>query len=210
MPDIITFGIIGFSVLFSFTCFQNQDRFYKHAFIPERIYNHKEHYRFLSHAFVHGDEMHLFFNMLGLYFFGTELESFFTSHYSPFSGKLIFLVFYTSSIYASSLPQYFKNKSVSGHVSVGASGAVNAVVFAYIMIYPTSKLGLLLLPFMIPAWIFGVVYLGISYYLATRNGKNRGFDRIDHAAHFWGASYGISFICLLEPELIPRFLEKIF
>ena len=208
--NILTYGIIAFTSIFSFFSFGREEKLSKFAFNPYLIKHYKEHYRFLSHAFIHANEMHLLFNMIGLYFFGTFLEDYFSLvMFGPLYGKIIFLLFYTSAIYASSLPQYFKQKDLRGQASLGASGAVNAIVFAYIVINPASKLSFFLIPIGIPAWIFGFFYLGMSYYLSKRK-NNRGFvDMIDHSAHFWGALYGVVFICALDPQLILQFLLKI-
>lgn len=208
--NILTFGLIGFTVLFSFLSFGDERKLTKYAFTPYLIKSNKEHYRFLSHAFIHADEMHLFFNMLGLYFFGTYLEDYLCIVlYGPLKGRIMFLVFYTTAIYAASLPQYFKQRNSGNQSSLGASGAVNAIVFAYIMVNPTSKLSFFLIPIGIPAWIFGIFYLGMSYYLSKRKNKNGVIDMIDHSAHFWGALYGIIFMIVLEPDLLSDFFLKI-
>ncbi|MFN6038696.1 MAG: rhomboid family intramembrane serine protease [Bacteroidota bacterium] len=208
--NVLTFGLIGFTVLFSFLSFGNESKLSKYAFTPYLIKNNREHYRFLSHAFIHADEMHLFFNMLGLYFFGTYLEDYLCIVlFGPLKGRIMFLVFYTTAIYAASLPQYFRQRNSSNQSSLGASGAVNAIVFAYIMVNPTSKLSFFLIPIGIPAWIFGIFYLGMSYYLSKRKNKNGFIDMIDHSAHFWGALYGIIFMIALEPELLTDFFLKI-
>lgn len=208
--NILTYGLIAFTALFSFISFRDESRLSKFAFTPYLIHRNKEHYRFLSHAFIHADEMHLFFNMLGLYFFGTYLEDYFCLVlYGPLMGRIIFLIFYTTAIYAASLPQYFQQRNDRGKSSLGASGAVNSIVFAFIMVNPTSKLSFFLIPVGIPAWIFGIFYLGISYYLSKRKSSNSPVDMIDHAAHFWGALYGIIFICTLDYTLLIEFFQKI-
>lgn len=181
-----------------------------YAFIPFRIRNAGEHFRFLSHAFIHADEMHLIFNMIGFYFFGEPLENYLSIHYSPLTGKIIFVLFYSSAIFAASLHQFFKNKDNEAYISLGASGAVNAVVFAFILVYPNSQMGFLFLPFAVPAWIFGLFYLGISFYLSSRRSNNPFLNRIDHSAHFWGALYGLCFMAVLQPSLLQEFLDKIF
>jgi membrane associated rhomboid family serine protease len=125
-------------------------------------------------------------------------------------GKIVFLLFYTTAIYAASLPQYFRQKDIRGVSSIGASGAVNSIVFAYIMVNPTSKLSFFLIPIGIPAWIFGIFYLGMSYYLSKRKRGNTVIDNIDHSAHFWGALYGIVFVCTINPPILIEFFMKIF
>jgi membrane associated rhomboid family serine protease len=82
---------------------------------------------------------------------------------------------------------------------VGASGAVSAVVFTYILFDPLGKLTLFPIPIGIPSIIFGVLYLIYSAYMGKKN-----IDNIGHDAHFWGAVFGFVFTIALKPELILR------
>ena len=206
--DLITLGIIAFTSIFSVICFQDEAKLHKYSFMPFQIRHYREHYRFLSHAFVHADAMHLIFNMYGLYVFGDLVEDFFKASFTDAIGEVVYLVFYTTAIYAASLPQFMKEKDNRYFSSIGASGAVNAIVFSFIVIAPTAELSLF---FAIPfkAWMFGLIYLGASYLLAKRKANNPHADRIDHSAHFWGAAYGIIFTCSVKPELISEFFRKI-
>jgi membrane associated rhomboid family serine protease len=207
--DVITTGIIIFTCIFSFKAFGNEAMLSKYSFMPYQIRHHREHHRFLSHAFVHADEMHLFLNMFGLYMFGTTVEKFLRYQFGNAAGEVLFLVFYTSAIYAASLPQFFREKNNRGFSSIGASGAVNAIVFATIFVLPNKPLYLFILPLPLKAWMFGLIYLGITYALARRKSKNRYIDMIDHSAHFWGAAYGIVFMCAIKPSLLQEFFLKI-
>jgi membrane associated rhomboid family serine protease len=212
MQDIhlITYGILIFTVICSMMCFNNEARLSKFLFIPYQIKHHREHHRFLSGAFIHADYMHLFFNMYGLYIFGGIMEDYFMSlKYGPAAGEILFLVFYSTSIYAASLADFLKYKDDSSYSALGASGAVNAIVFAFILVAPTAPLGLLIIPgIRVPAWIFGLIYLGISYYLSKRK-TNTMSDNIGHSAHFWGALYGILFMIIVRPALFTEFIQKI-
>ena len=88
--------------------------------------------------------------------------------------------------------------------ALGASGAVSAVIFAYIILAPTQKLMLLFLPIPIPAYLFGLIFLGVEYYLGKR-----GRGNIGHDAHFWGAVYGILFTIILKPDLVQSFIGQL-
>ena len=104
----------------------------------------------------------------------------------------------------SSIYSYEKNKNNVYYNALGASGAVSAVVFAYIILAPTQKLMFIFLPIPIPAYLFGIIFLGAEYYLGKRGQSNIGHD-----AHFWGAIYGILFTIILRPSLIQSFIEQI-
>ena len=102
----------------------------------------------------------------------------------------------------SSLYTYEKNKDNVYYNSLGASGAVSAVVFAYIVLDPTARLMFLFLPVPIPAYLFGLIFLGVEYYLGRRGQTNIGHD-----AHFWGAIFGAVFTIILKPALVTNFID---
>jgi membrane associated rhomboid family serine protease len=120
-------------------------------------------------------------------------------------GSIYYIILYTGAIYASSLTEYFKNRNNQHYTSLGASGAVNAVVFSYILCLPKDTLSIFFIP-NIPAWIFGLLYLGISYYLSKRKLEN---DNVGHEAHFWGAVFGLIFTGILKPDLFSNFIRQI-
>ncbi len=124
-------------------------------------------------------------------------------------GSVYYILLYTGAIYASSLTEYFKNRNNEHYTSLGASGAINAVVFSFILCLPNGALNMMFIPFDIPAWIFGIAYLGISYYLSKRKTNIDSVDRVGHEAHFWGAIYGIIFMGILKPDLFSSFFNKI-
>jgi membrane associated rhomboid family serine protease len=88
---------------------------------------------------------------------------------------------------------------------LGASGAVSAVMFASIIIYPTMKLMIMPIPIPISSYILGPLYLWYSYYM-SKNGR----DNIAHDAHFFGAIWGIIFILILWHDAIPNFIAQVF
>lgn len=197
------FWILLFTVLVSYKAFKDRILFGKLLFNAYRVKQDNEWYRLLSHGLVHGDGMHLFFNMFVLYMFGGTVESSFVSFFGS-SGRFLFLGMYVSALLVSTLVSLVKHQNNPTYNAVGASGAVSAVVFAFILINPTVKLGLFFIPPFIPGWIFGILYLMYSHYMGKK-----GMDNIGHEAHFYGALYGFVFPIILEPELFLRFLTEI-
>ena len=168
-------------------------------FYPPAI-RRRQYYRFISHGFIHADALHLAFNMLSLYSFGEGLEKVFGFE-CVFGGlgKIFFLLLYLSALIVASLPDYFRYKDSFHFKSLGASGAVSAVIFSMIIFFPQSKVSLLFLPG-IPGYIFAIIYLAMSVYLDKRGGSN-----INHSAHFWGAAYGIVFTLVFCQLFAPGF-----
>lgn len=168
-------------------------------------------YRFFTHGFVHADWGHLIFNMIALWSFGEGLERVFTFD-CVFGrwGKLFYLLLYFTALFAASFSDYLKHKNNYHFRSLGASGAVSAVIFSMILFFPQTPIGILFLPMRIPGWIFGLLYLGVSAYLDKKGGGN-----INHSAHFWGAAYGILVtitFCLAFAQnfdLLENFKEQI-
>ncbi len=199
----ITYLIIGFTALISIMAFNNYDLSVKLRHWPYRELRYREYYRWLTSGFLHGDWMHLIFNMMTLYFFGRVTEMFF-EHYFGSLGTLLFVVFYLLAIVASSYGTFNRHKDNPHFASIGASGAVAAVLFAAILFMPLQPIMLMLIPIPIPGFIFGVLYLWFSHYEARR-----GADNIDHLAHFFGAVFGFFFPLLLKPELFMRFVEQL-
>lgn len=144
-------------------------------------------YRFFSCGLIHADWGHLIFNMLALYMFGEIVEAKFVEVFDRF-GKLIYLIMYVLALAASVIPTYINNKDNYHYRSLGASGAVSAVIFAGIMFFPLVGVGLFFIPVYIAGFLFGVLYLLISGWLDKRGGGN-----INHSAHIFGALFGVAF-----------------
>lgn len=154
--------------------------------------------RFISSGFIHADGMHLLFNMITLFFFGRAIEKF----YTQFLGGLGFILFYLSALVVSSLPSYLKNRNNPQWASLGASGAVSAILFAFILFDPWSLIFVFFIP--VPAIIFAVLYIGYSIWA-----EKQGNSNINHSAHLWGALYGVILTIALEPRIIPYFLNQL-
>jgi membrane associated rhomboid family serine protease len=168
---------------------------------PYKVHTENQYYRFISSGFIHNDWMHLIFNMIALYSFGISLEY----YLMVFTGSdylLYFYGLYLSALVVSEIPTYLKHRHNPNYNSLGASGAVSAIIFACAVIAPLSMLFVFFIP--MPAFIFGFLYLGYSYYLSQKGG-----DGINHDAHFYGAVYGIIAIILIHPSAPAEFYEQI-
>ncbi|HVF96889.1 MAG TPA: rhomboid family intramembrane serine protease [Flavisolibacter sp.] len=186
MQFSITIVLVIITVLVSIGAFSNPQMKDDLIFYPPAIHNRKQWYRFITHGFIHADPFHLIFNMLALWSFGEGLERVF-SFDCVFDrwGKVLYLLLYFSALFMASFPDYLKYKDSYHFRSLGASGAVSAVIFSMILFFPQSPISVFFLPG-IPGWLFGLIYLGITVYLDKRGGGT-----INHSAHFWGAAYGI-------------------
>ncbi len=204
----LTLIIVVATSIVSFIGFSNRDLINKLIFYPPAIAQNKEWYRFFSHGLIHADIGHLIFNMIALYSFGDFLEDFIVYKFGLGLGYIVYLFFYASALLISSIPTYIKNKDNTYYMSLGASGAVSSVVFALIVLRPTSSLYLMLIPIPIPSFIYGVLYVILSAYL-----DKKGTGNINHSAHLFGALYGIVFIiisCLIvHYPVLTNFVDQI-
>jgi membrane associated rhomboid family serine protease len=197
---IVTYIIIGITAITSFSAFSNVDMLNRLIFYPVDIKNKNEWWRFITHGFIHADIQHLIFNMLTLYFFGRQIEI--TFEYL-FGNPFVYPVFYLSALMFASAPSYGKHKDDNYYRSLGASGAIAAVLFATILFDPWQTLMLnFFIP--IPALLFAVGYVVYSTYMSKKGG-----DNIGHDAHLWGAAYGLVFPIVFKPHLISYFLEQL-
>src|SRR5687768_5258216 len=131
-----TLIIIILTVLVSIGAFSNHKMMDDLIFYPPAITKRGQWYRFFTCGLIHADYGHLFFNMFSLYFLGTFVEQGFEELFGSM-GKWIYLLLYISALAISLLPTYFKNKNNYNYRSLGASGAVSAVIFAGLMLVPT-------------------------------------------------------------------------
>lgn len=200
---MITYIIIAITVISSYFAFQNPSLMDKLQFNAARVVHKKEYYRLFSHAFVHANWTHLLVNMMVLFFFGPAIESYFGYF---FGNKSIayFLLLYVGGILASNLWAIYKHKNDYYYNAVGASGAISAVLFAFIFINPLEILKFyFVIP--IPGILFGVGYLFYSYQMGKK-----GNDNVAHEAHILGAVFGFLFPAFFKPSLIGEFISKLF
>ena len=200
MEFSITLIIVILTCIVSIGGFNSQKTIDDLIFYPPLVQRGQV-YRFISHGLILADPAHLIFNMLALYSFGESLEKIYAV---PFiygsNGKLIYLLLYFTALIIASVPDFFKHKDNSYYRSLGASGAVSAVVFSAILFSPNSGIGLIFLPGLnIPGYIFAIIYLVISSILAKR-----GNDNIGHTAHITGAIYGLVFT-FIATKLFTQF-----
>ena len=187
----ITLIIIISTVIVSFIAFNNQQVMDNLIFYPPAINEKNQYYRFITCGFIHADVGHLAFNMISFYLFANGLvEPKFMEFFGDY-GRAMLLIMYVLALIVFLLPTYLKNKTNENYKSLGASGAVSAVVFAGLMISPLSQIGFFIIPPVIPGFIFGPLYLVISAYMDKRGG-----DNINHSAHIWGALFGVAFIII--------------
>jgi len=198
----ITYIIIGFTVLISLYAMSNPSVIKRLILNPYVAAHRKEYYRFISSGFVHKDHMHLIFNMLSLYFFGGAVERQFSYIFAS-RGDLYFILLYVLGIIVSDLPSFFKHKDNPAYNSLGASGGVASIIFAFILLRPLDKI-CLYFALCIEGFILGALYLIFSYYRGRKAN-----DNINHDAHLFGALFGLLFMAVLYPQAIPEFFEQI-
>src|SRR4051794_9850126 len=199
----ITLAIIIITCLVSVPAFSSQKIIDDLIFYPPAIYRRNQWYRFFTCGFIHADWMHLAFNMLAFYSFGNYIEGAFTQLFGG-TGKLLYIILYITSLFFCLLPTYIKNRDNAYYRSLGASGAVSAIVFAFILLFPTQEIYILFIP-RIPGFIFGILYLIISSVLARK-----GNSHINHSAHLWGAVYGIVFTVIATSVFTSYNLPQMF
>lgn len=193
----ITLIIIAFTVVVSIAAWQQPRLLDRLIYWPPAV-NRGEWWRLLTHGFIHADGGHLLFNMITLFFFGRVMEQVLV----PVIGPLGYVLFYLAGIVVASLPGHFRHRHDTTYRSLGASGAVMAVLFAFILLQPWSMLLVFIVP--VPAIIFAVAYVGYSIWA-----ERQSSDNINHGAHLWGAAWGVAFMLWLEPRLLLHFLSQL-
>ena len=199
----ITVIIIAVTCIISFIGFNNSEVIDKLIFYPPAINERGQWYRFFTCGFIHKDIPHLLFNMYALFLFGQGQHKdgveFLLIDVFGDKAKLFYLAMYLLALGACLIPTYYKHKTNPNYLSLGASGAVSAVVFAYIIMDPLRGVGLIFIPVFIPGVLFGILYLVISY-LLSKSGRGN----INHSAHIWGALFGIIFL-VVTSELFSTY-----
>ena len=195
---MLTFILIGVTVLVSWLAFERPALLNRLILWPPAIERGKQFDRLLTHGFIHADWSHLLFNMITLYFFGRLIENVI----GQIIGPVGFVFFYLSAIVIAILPSYLRHRHDANYRSLGASGAVSAVLFAFILLSPWSLIFVFFLP--MPAILYAVMYIGYSIWMDKRGG-----DNINHSAHISGAIYGVLFMLLMEPRVGTIFLQRL-
>lgn len=198
----VTIIIIILNVAFSLAAFSNQQLFDKYKFNPYMIRHRNEWWRIFTGAFLHGDYMHLLFNMLTLYFFGPPVERQIFGNIFDDAAPYYYIGLYVGGIIFSHLYSLEKHKNDIWYSAVGASGAVSAVLFSVILFAPWIQLYVFFIP--MPAIVFAILYLGYSIYMGRRGG-----DNIGHAAHVSGAVFGVIYTLIIYPKAGSLFIDQI-
>jgi membrane associated rhomboid family serine protease len=178
--------IFALTIVISFIGLKSPALIDKMVLRPYRLVREREYDRLITSGFVHADFAHLIFNMLTFYFFAFGLER--------EIGTVAFLALYFIGLVFSNTGSFIKHRNNPEYATLGASGAILAVLFASIIYRPEQKLFVFPIPVPIPAPLFAVGYLAYSYY-AARNSKGR----INHDAHIGGALTGLAFVALTDP-----------
>jgi membrane associated rhomboid family serine protease len=201
MFDItITLSIIFITGIISISGFRQSKIIDELIFWPPAITKQHQYYRFITCGLIHADYMHLIFNMVTLYFFGTIMEA----HYQGELGlqKWYYLALYIGALIVSNIPTYIKHRNDDEYRSLGASGAVSAVLFAFILLSPWQQIIVIVFP--VPAIIYGGLFLFYSAYMSRKGG-----DHVNHDAHFYGALFGILFTIAVRPIVVDVFLNEL-
>jgi membrane associated rhomboid family serine protease len=194
----ITLTILIITVALSLFGFANKKVIDDFIFYPPAIKNNNEWWRFMTNGFIHADLGHLAFNMFSMYMFGDFVEKYFIVLFNE-KGKVLYLAMYLTALVICLIPTYITQRNSNSYRSLGASGAVSAVVFAGVFLDPTIKIGLFIIPPIIPGFIFGPLYLLMTIYMSKRGG-----DNINHSAHFWGSVWGVGFL-IIACKIFPGF-----
>jgi len=195
---MLTLILIAVTVLVSWLAFDRPRLLDRLILWPPAIDRQKQYDRLVTHGFIHADWQHLLFNMITLFFFGRIAEQVIGSMIGPIG----FLLFYLSAIVIAILPTYLRHRHDSRYRSLGASGAVSAVLFAFILVQPWSLIFVFFLP--VPAIVYGAFFVGYSIWMDRQGG-----DNTNHNAHLSGAIYGVLFMLLMEPRIAGHFLQRL-
>jgi membrane associated rhomboid family serine protease len=160
----------------------------KYIFWPEAILAWRQYYRLITSGFLHLNPWHLAMNMLSLYFFGPRLELVF--------GPVQFLGIYLAAIIGGNLLALYAHRH-HDYRALGASGGVVGIIFAYIILFPGSRLSIGLVPIFVPSWLYAIAYLLASFY-----GMHTKMTNVGHDAHLGGALVGLFTAVALHPESI--------
>jgi membrane associated rhomboid family serine protease len=190
--------IFAITILSSIWAFSNDNAYANMILHPYSVSRKQWVYTVITSGMIHNDWMHLFFNMISYYFFAFALEA--------QLGHWQFGLLYVLSLILSDLPTVYKHRNDEWYHSLGASGAVSAVIFGAILFNPMDRMGLLMLPqqLSIPAVLFGVLYLIYCNYASKR-----ASDNINHDAHMFGALSGLLITIALNPHIVHTFITKV-
>jgi membrane associated rhomboid family serine protease len=195
---VITLAAIAATSVVSWSAFNNRRLQQRLVLWPPAVSRGREYWRLLTYGLVHADMQHLLFNMITLFFFGSLVEA----QVVAVLGPLGYVGFYLGGLVAAIVPSYVAHRNDAQYVSLGASGAVSAVLFAFILMRPWATILVFVLP--VPAILYAVTYVIYSIYMG-RTGR----DNINHSAHLWGGAWGVVFMLIMDPAMGPAFLQRL-
>ena len=195
-----TLRLIAATCVVSLVAFRTPSLLMRLILWPPAIDRHRQYDRLVTYGFIHADFWHLFFNMFTLFFFGRQIEGWMAAQKGPW----VFPLFYFSALVVSILPTYLKHQKDPNYRSLGASGAVSAVLFAFILLSPWSGMIIFPIPVPIPAVVYAVLYTAYSIWMDKRGG-----DNVNHSAHLFGAAYGVMFMSVVRPDAWRDFLAQL-
>ena len=158
---------------------------------PHGLAQRGDYFTLVTSGFIHADLAHLLLNCFTLWAFGFDLER--------RLGTPSFLALYAAGLLTSSIATWLIHRRQPGYASLGASGAILAVLFASIVVAPTSSIFILPLPVPIPAPLFALAFLAYSV-IASRS----RIGRVNHDAHIAGAIAGVAYMAITEPGSLQR------
>ncbi|KAF1720846.1 rhomboid family intramembrane serine protease [Pseudoxanthomonas wuyuanensis] len=199
MQAPITLVLIAVTCAVSLLAFKNAALAGRLILWPPAIDRHKQYDRLVTYGFLHADFFHLLFNMVTLFFFGRIMEDVMVQ---ITGSRITYVAFYLAALVVSVLPTYLKHQKDPNYSCLGASGAVSAVLFAFVLINPWARILVFVIP--MPAIVFAVLYIGYSIWMDRRGG-----DNVNHGAHLAGAAFGILFMVAMEPRVIGHFIEQL-
>ncbi len=197
-PPFVTWALIAVTALVSWLAFRRRPLMDRLLLWPPAITRGRQFDRLVTHGFVHADLPHLLFNMITLFFFGGVVERIFVDRI----GELGFLMFYLVAVVVAILPTHWQHRHDATYRSLGASGAVSAVLFSYILFAPWSMILVFFIP--VPAIVYAVLYVAYSFWM-----DKKGTDNVNHSAHLTGAAFGVLATLLIEPRAASFFMQQI-
>lgn len=189
--------LLAIVVIGAFTLYGAPAAIERGLFRPYWLLRRREYATPITSAFLHADLAHLLFNAFTLWAFAFGLER--------EIGTTRFVALYVAGLVGSDFGTWLVHRDEPDYATLGASGAILAVLFASIIYFPSASLFILPIPVPIPAPLFAVLYLAYTWFSARR-----GRGRINHDAHFGGAIAGLAFVSLTDADAVGRAWRSVF